>query len=132
MNSKNRLKSSHGKASPKQLVKSRGLHTSTEYPLARDTPRVQGQLDSISYLDCLVLINPIGQILHSSSLCFPCRMGIFSSWPFTSLLLLTSNKTGVLEPVAFCSVTVYGVTAGGIFPMLPNARWHLSRAQKPL
>lgn len=127
MNSKDRLKSSHGKASPKQLIESHGLHTSTEYPLAQDTPCMQGQLDSMSCLDCVVPINPVRQILHSGSLCFPFRIGIFPLWPFTSLLLLKSNKT-----VAFCLVTVYGITADGIFSMLPNARWHLLRAQKPL
>lgn len=121
-----------GKVSPKQLVKSHGLWISKECSLAQDTSCMQEQLDYYTfYLDYLDVINPTGQILHSGSLCFHFRMGIFPSWPFTSLLPLKSNKTGVLESAAFCLVTAYGVTADGICSMLPNARWRLWRAQKP-
>lgn len=132
VNSKNPLKSFfHGKASPKRLVKSHGLCTSKEYSLAQDTRCMQEQLGYTFYVNCLDVINPMGQILHSGSLCFHFRMGIFPSWPFTSLLPLKSNKTRVLESAALCLVTAYGVTADGICSMLPNARWRLLKAQNP-
>lgn len=133
MNIKNPLQSFfYGKASPKQIIKSYSLCISKEYSLAQDTWCMQEQLDYTFCLDCLDVINPTGQIRHSCFLYFQFRMEIFPSWPFTSLLPVKSNKTGVLESAASHLVTAYRVTADGICSMQPNARWRLLRAQKTL
>lgn len=54
------------------------------------------------------------------------------SWPFTFLLLLKSEKIGVSESAALCLVTAHGVIEDGICSALPNAGWHILRAQKTL
>lgn len=49
---------------------------------------MQKEFHCTFYLDSLDVINPTGEVFHSGSLCLHFKMGIFSSLPFLSLLLL--------------------------------------------